>query len=75
MKMTENEKIIGIETIRSRIAIFHKERITRLGGDPADIYYYQSAVLTPTQTLREWRAIPEGQEIISDYELDRILGA
>lgn len=66
MKMTESEKLVGIETMKSRIYQHHKDRLIRQGWEWKWIGDWKSGTEIATwkwqRVVDEYRRIPEGQE-------------
>lgn len=58
MKMTENEKIIGIETMKSRIEIFHTARLKRIGME-CKMKHFKTLEWSRAEIIREFRGLPE----------------
>jgi hypothetical protein len=63
MKLTANEKILGIETMRSRVQMHHDDRLKRgvLDQFRYDVYF-QTQSWTRSQIVKAFRALPENQQ-------------
>ncbi len=63
MKLTANEKILGMETMRSRVQAHHDDRLKRgvLGRFRYDVHF-QTQNWTRAQIVKSFRALPENQE-------------
>jgi hypothetical protein len=62
--LTSNEKIIGVETMKTRIFAFHKERIERTGSTVAtpDDFDANKNGWSNKKIIKEFRALPENME-------------
>lgn len=85
MKMSENERLVGIETMRSRVQAFHFSRLDRIGR-PHMKEYFRTSDWTPAQVLREYRdmtadygtsncAAYDAPEALSDAQMSSIIGS
>lgn len=69
MKMTPNEKIIGIETMRARIEAFHADRLKRMEME-WKMEYFRTAIWSKAKVLKEFRELPENTEITPCRSVD-----
>jgi len=61
MKTTANEKLIGTETMRARIEIFHIDRLQRTGRE-WEMEFFSTATWSRAQIIREFRTLPENDD-------------
>lgn len=61
--MTENEKILGIDTIKCRLSLFHTDRCKRMNLlDNLDYFSYKNiSTWDKSKIIKEWRDTPEGR--------------
>ena len=69
MKMTENEKLVGIETMKTRIELFHGERLQRIGQE-WKMEFYKTSEWSRSKVLKEFRELPENLEIPATNSAD-----
>jgi hypothetical protein len=63
MKLTANEKLIGIETMKTRIELFHADRCKRGCISPFHFeVHFRTQNWTRPKIVKEFRALPENQE-------------
>jgi hypothetical protein len=63
MKLTANEKLIGIETMKTRIELFHSDRCKRGCITPFHFeVHFRTQNWTCSKIVKEFRALPENQE-------------
>ena len=63
MKLTANEKLIGIETMKARIELFHSDRCKRGCITPFDFdVHFRTQNWTRSKVIKEFRALPENIE-------------
>jgi len=58
MKKTANEKLLGIETMKARIELFHADRLRRIGQE-WKMDYFRTAGWSRSKVIKEFRALPE----------------
>lgn len=56
--MTEHEKLIGIETMKSRIEFFHHNRLKRVGME-WKIEHYRTNEWSRSEVINGYRELPE----------------
>ena len=61
MKMTENEKLVGIETMKTRIELFHRHRLQRIGHE-WKMELYNTCDWARSKVIKEFRGLPENTE-------------
>tara|TARA_R110000868_G_scaffold2176_3_gene16515 strand:+ start:408 stop:689 length:282 start_codon:yes stop_codon:yes gene_type:complete len=59
--MTANEKLIGAETMKSRIEAFHSARLERIGME-WKMEFFRTATWSRAKILQEFRALPENAD-------------
>ncbi len=76
-QMTKNERLVGIETMRSRVQDFHQKRLKRIGKEH-ESENWQTANWHPSKVLKEFRELPENDTTPSgnpaDYEKPTPMG-
>ena len=69
MKMTANEKLIGTETMKSRIEAFHSDRLQRIGME-WKMEFFRTAEWSRAKILQEFRALPENADTTPGRAID-----
>lgn len=69
LKMTQNEAIVGIETMRARIEAFHFARLNRIGMQ-WKIDSFMTAQWSRAKVLKEFRELPENIEMTPCRSVD-----
>ena len=62
MKMSANEKLTGIETMKARIEAFHASRLSRIGME-WKMDGFRTEGWSKSKIIKEFRALPENMEI------------
>jgi len=69
MNATQNEKIIGIETMKARIESFHADRLKRIGME-WKMGFFRTSTWDLAKTLQEFRALPENADMTTGRAID-----
>lgn len=67
--MTENEKLIGTETMKARIETFHADRLKRIGME-WQMEFCRTATWSRANILKEFRALPENDDTTPGRAID-----
>jgi hypothetical protein len=71
MKLTANEKILGIETMKARIELFHADRCKRGCITPFHFQvHFRTQDWTRSKIVKEFRALPENQDRCDKVSFD-----
>lgn len=61
MSMSANEKLTGLEAMKSRIEAFHADRLGRIGME-WKMEFFRTASWSRAKILQEFRALPENAD-------------
>jgi len=69
MTTTENEKLVGIETMKTRIELFHSNRLKRIGQE-WKMEFYNTSEWSRSKVIKEFRQLPENCEAPATNSVD-----